>query len=81
MLIYVCCVRHAFFNVKTLILLEVQTVDKSIRTLLIFPIYFMQNYDFSNNSPEVNLRPIFIILLSTKAENYVVYSYKFQTIF
>jgi hypothetical protein len=39
MLIYVCCVLHVFFNVKTLFLLEVQTLDKSIRTLLIFPIY------------------------------------------
>jgi hypothetical protein len=53
-------------------------MDTSIRTLLIYPIYFIQNYSFSKYYLEINSRPILIIILSKKAERCVVYSSNFE---
>ena len=49
-------------------------MDKSIRTLPIYPIY-------SKYYLEINSRSILIIILSRKAERYVVYSSNFEITF
>jgi hypothetical protein len=61
--------------------IKVQTVVKSIRTLPIFSIYFSYKTSFSKYYLEVNSCPISIIILSTKAERYVVYSSNFEITF
>ena len=67
------------FNIS--VWFNIQTMDKSIRTLPIYPIYFMYNYSFSKYYLEINSRPILIIILSRKAERYVVDSSDFEITF
>ena len=56
-------------------------MDKSIQTLPIFPIYFIQNNNFSNIYLEVNSCPILIIVISINSEFNVVLLYNFKIIF
>ena len=60
---------------------KIQTMDKSIRTLPIFPMYFTQNHNPPEAYPEVNSHPISIIFVSIKTEFYVVLLYNFKIIF
>ena len=57
---------------------SIETMDTSIRTLPIYPIYFIQNYSFSKYYLEINSHPILIIILSRKAKRCVVYSSNFE---
>jgi hypothetical protein len=50
------------------LIFKLQTMDKSIRMLPIFPMYFILNYNFSEAYPEVNSHPISIIFISIKTE-------------
>jgi hypothetical protein len=50
-------------------------MDKSIRTLPKFPIYFIQNNNCSKTYPEVHSHPISIIFISIKTEFNVVLLY------
>ena len=57
-------------------------MDKSILTLQIYPIaYISYTTSFSKYYLEINSRPILIIILSRKAERYVVYSSNFEITF
>jgi len=55
-------------------------MDKSIRMFPIFPIYFIENNNFSEAYPEVKSHPISIIFISIKTEFYVVLLYYFKII-
>jgi hypothetical protein len=63
------------------LIFKLQTMDKSIRMLPIFPMYFILNYNFSEAYPEVNSHPISIIFISIKTEFDVVLLYNFKIIF
>jgi hypothetical protein len=47
------------YGFRDLLQLIIQIVDKSIQTLSIFPIYFIEKNNFSKNYPEVNVGLIF----------------------
>jgi hypothetical protein len=60
--------------------IDVHTMDISIRALLIFPIYFLLNYNFSTHYSEVNSCPTFIIFELTQAELKAVILYNFNIV-
>jgi hypothetical protein len=75
------CLSSMIFFFLILYIFFIQTVDKSIQTLPIFPIYFIQNNNFSKIYLEVNSYPILIIVISINSEFNVVLLYNFKIIF